>query len=136
MHFVAALLTMSEPGDLGRAVGNSDATWHSTVGLGGRGETRSAAGERVELGDQGAEFQPTVFLYDNYPGGIGLSAPIYDLRERVIAGATHLVDACECQRGCPACIGPILGSDESGGVSPKSLAQSVLRLLAPQTRAD
>ncbi len=129
MHFVAAMLCMSEPRDLGRAVGASDATWFATVGVAGRGETRSSAGEDLDPDAAGTRFQPTVFLYDNYPGGIGLSAPLYDLRARVVAGAERMVSACSCAQGCPACIGPILGSDEQRQHSPKKLAQIVLSLL-------
>ncbi len=129
MHFVAAMLSMSEPGDLGRAVGASDATWFTTVGVAGRGETRSSTGEDLDPDATGARFLPTVFLYDNYPGGIGLSAPLYDLRVRVVAEAKRMVSACSCGQGCPACIGPILGSDEQRAHSPKQLALVVLSLL-------
>jgi DEAD/DEAH box helicase domain-containing protein len=130
MHWVAAMLSMSEPGDLGRAVGASDATWFTTVGPGGRGETRSSLGEDVDPDAVGAQFQPTVFLYDNYPGGIGLSAPLFDMRDRVVMGARRMVESCACNQGCPACVGPILGSDEQRELSPKQLALAVLALLA------
>ena len=132
MHFVAAMLSMSEPGDLGRAVGASDATWFSTVGRAGRREARSSAGEPLDPERAAAEFQPTVFLYDNYPGGIGLSAPLYDLRARVLAAARRMVGDCACAEGCPACIGPILGSEEQRQRSPKALALMVLNLLADE----
>ena len=130
MHFVAAMLSMSEPGDLGRAVGASDATWFTTVGMAGRRETHSTTGEPVDPEAADVLFQPTVFLYDNYPGGIGLSAPLYDLRARVIAGARRMVNTCPCTDGCPACIGPILGSEEQREHTPKNLALVVLSLLA------
>jgi DEAD/DEAH box helicase domain-containing protein len=129
MHFVAAMLSMSEPGDLGRAVGASDATWFTTTGLRGRGETRTGVGESMDPDAAGGRFQPTVFLYDNYPGGIGLSAPLFDLRARVVEGARQMVGACPCRHGCPACVGPILASEENTGPSPKSLALQVLSLL-------
>ena len=132
MHFVAAMLSMSEPGDLGRAVGASDATWFTTVGMAGRRETHSSTGEPVDPEAADVLFQPTVFLYDNYPGGIGLSAPLYDLRSRVIAGARRMVNTCPCTEGCPACIGPILGSEEQREHSPKNLALVVLSLLADE----
>jgi DEAD/DEAH box helicase domain-containing protein len=130
MHWVAAMLSMSEPGDLGRAVGASDATWFTAVGPGGRGETRSSLGDDVDPEAVGARFQPTVFLYDSYPGGIGLSAPLFDLRARVVANAHGLVARCACSLGCPACVGPVLGSDEQREHSPKQLALAVLALLA------
>ncbi len=91
---------------------------------------RSPEGEDVDPDAAGARFQPTVFLYDSYPGGIGLSAPLFDLRERVVAGARRMVEDCACTDGCPACIGPILGSDEHREHSPKRLALAVLSLLA------
>ena len=46
-------------------------------------------GEPVDI--EQAAFQPTVFLYDSYPGGIGLSAPLYDMRAKVTRGALSLV---------------------------------------------
>jgi DEAD/DEAH box helicase domain-containing protein len=48
---------------------------------------------------------PTIFLYDRYPGGIGLSEKIYDLMEQTISKSLHLIENCQCQNGCPSCIG-------------------------------
>jgi len=130
MHFVAALMSMCEPPDLGRAVGNSDDAWFATVGVHGRGQIRSDSGDDVDLDAPGAVFRPTVFLYDNYPGGIGLSAPLYDLRAEVVARARELVERCGCEHGCPACVGPIPGAEEDAERTPKAAALQVLALLA------
>src|SRR5919109_1410170 len=111
MHHVAALLTMSELRDLGRAVGNSDATWFATVGMEGRG-------------------QPHVFLSTNSPGGIAPPTPLYDRRRGVVRQAYALVTACACLYGCPACVGPILAAGESDGPTPKEAARLVLALLS------
>ena len=73
---------------------------------------------------------PTLFLYDNYPGGVGLSAPLFDLRREVIAEGRGLIQGCGCRYGCPACVGPVLASDEVRGYSPKSAALTVVELLA------
>ena len=125
MHHVAALTVMSEPHDLGRAVGDGDGKWFATVGANGRGQLRSADGaERDPEGE--TRFRPAVFLYDNYPGGVGLSAPLYDRRGEVIEGAAKLIRSCDCKYGCPACVGPILASDEQRGFSPKAAALTVL----------
>jgi DEAD/DEAH box helicase domain-containing protein len=75
-------------------------------------------------------FYPAVHLYDNVPGGVGLSEPLFGLRNDVVAGALSLVAGCDCAAGCPACIGPILASDEAGARSPKAHALAVLDLLA------
>jgi DEAD/DEAH box helicase domain-containing protein len=101
MHHVAALIAMSEPQDIGRAVGDGDARWFATVGADGRGQMRSLDGSEQDP-ERETRFRPAVFLYDNYPGGVGLAAPL------------------------PACIGPILASDEERGFSPKASALTVL----------
>ncbi len=127
MHHVAALMSLSERSDIGRAVGDGAGTWFAGVDQNGRGRTQSFTGEAVEV--DAAHFAPTVFLYDNFPGGSGLSAPLYDLRRQLVPRARALVRACECLLGCPACVGPILASEEARGHSPKSAALLVLKLL-------
>jgi DEAD/DEAH box helicase domain-containing protein len=129
LHLVAALLTMSERQDLGRSVGDSDSGWSATVDPDGRGSVRSLDGQPLDLMAGIREFRPTVFLYDNYPGGVGLSAPLFDLRAQVTARARELIGRCACRHGCPACVGPILASDEVRGQSPKQAAVAVLDLL-------
>jgi DEAD/DEAH box helicase domain-containing protein len=120
---------MSEPRDLGRAVGDGDAEWFAVVGAGGRGQLRTLEGKVVDPQAQ-AQFRPAVFLYDNYPGGVGLSAPLYDHRRAVVRQAMELIGDCDCLYGCPACVGPILVSDERRGYSPKQAALGVVKLFA------
>jgi DEAD/DEAH box helicase domain-containing protein len=137
MHIVAAMRMLSEPRDIGRAVGDGNAEWFATVGANGRGQLRNSQGEAIEPGEL-QRFTPTLFLYDNYPGGIGISAPLFDKRAAVVADAQQLVTACSCKHGCPSCVGPILASDEVRGYSPKQVALQVLSLLSqtPGHRAD
>jgi DEAD/DEAH box helicase domain-containing protein len=126
---------MAEPRDLGRAVGDGDAKWLATVGSNGRGQMRDVSGTEVAPDHQG-RFRPTVFLYDNYPGGIGLSAPLFDLAEELVGGAQRLIADCPCCFGCPSCVGPILVSDEQRGYSAKALALRVLAHLSVEGSAD
>lgn len=49
--------------------------------------------------------KPTIFFYDRYPGGIGLSEKIYDGIETVIKEAKAMISRCQCESGCPSCIG-------------------------------
>ncbi len=49
---------------------------------------------------------PTLYLYDAYPGGVGLAERIYKCASDVFATALQMVDECPCEAGCPACIGP------------------------------
>jgi len=129
LHIVAAMRMLSEPRDIGRAVGDGNAEWFATVGSNGRGQLRNNDGEALDPG-QLQRFTPTLFLYDNYPGGIGISAPLFENRHAIVADAQTLVNTCECAHGCPSCIGPILASDEVRGYSPKQVALRVLSLLS------
>jgi DEAD/DEAH box helicase domain-containing protein len=129
MHHVAAMQMLSEPQDLGRAVGDGNAKWFATVGSNGRGTLRDNEGQAIDPFAL-QQFTPTLFLYDNYPGGIGISEPLYGKRQAVVEHAQRLVSACECEHGCPSCIGPILASDETRGYSPKQTALTVLSLLS------
>ncbi|HVN82317.1 MAG TPA: DEAD/DEAH box helicase [Terriglobia bacterium] len=54
----------------------------------------------------GAIFEPNLFIYDNYPGGIGLSQPLFEMHERVLSETARLIRSCPCEDGCPSCVGP------------------------------
>ncbi len=54
---------------------------------------------------------PTIFIYDQAPGGVGYSAALFDRRQELLAAARDLVASCPCARGCPACVGPVLDED-------------------------
>jgi DEAD/DEAH box helicase domain-containing protein len=49
--------------------------------------------------------KPTIFFYDRYPGGVGLSEKIFDGFQLVLKEARDLVKKCQCTYGCPSCIG-------------------------------
>ncbi|WP_071395548.1 DEAD/DEAH box helicase [Bacillus tuaregi] len=49
--------------------------------------------------------KPTVFFYDRYPGGVGLSDKIYQGIETILDEAKKMVQNCACEAGCPSCIG-------------------------------
>lgn len=58
--------------------------------------------------------KPTVVFYDNIPGGLGLSENLYNLHEDFLLQGYETVSQCECQEGCPSCVGPV-GEEISGG---------------------
>ncbi len=45
-----------------------------------------------------------VFIYDGYPGGIGLAARGYDIIGPLLDKTRGLIASCTCDQGCPACI--------------------------------
>ncbi|MFC4777699.1 DEAD/DEAH box helicase [Paenibacillus sp. GCM10023252] len=51
--------------------------------------------------------RPTIYFYDRYPGGIGLSERLYEVHDKLISQAQSLIESCTCLSGCPACVGPI-----------------------------
>jgi DEAD/DEAH box helicase domain-containing protein len=66
-----------------------------------------------------------IFVYDNYPGGIGFSAPLFEVHGELLASTQKLIAECECESGCPGCVGP------AGYTGPlaKTAALRILNLL-------
>ncbi|QKS71310.1 DEAD/DEAH box helicase [Paenalkalicoccus suaedae] len=56
--------------------------------------------------------KPSVYLYDRYPGGIGLAERVYRQAEEVILKACEYVLMCPCESGCPSCVGMALSDSE------------------------
>lgn len=129
IHTAATVSVMADARDLQKAVGSGDAAFFATQDQRGRGQWRNGDGQ-LEDPARAAAFNPTVYLYDNYPGGIGLSEPLFRRAKELVAGAASLVRACECMVGCPACVGPVLAADEIAERSAKALALDVLELLS------
>mgnify|MGYP000339632205 FL=1 len=49
--------------------------------------------------------QPTVYLYDHIPGGVGLSDRVYEMNMELFVEARRMLAACPCENGCPSCVG-------------------------------
>ncbi|HLO10745.1 MAG TPA: DEAD/DEAH box helicase [Pseudoneobacillus sp.] len=49
--------------------------------------------------------KPTIFFYDRYPGGIGLSEKLYTGMSKVFIETKNMINRCQCETGCPSCIG-------------------------------
>jgi DEAD/DEAH box helicase domain-containing protein len=47
---------------------------------------------------------PTIFVYDGYPGGVGISRRGYDAFDALARDTLSVIVRCPCERGCPACI--------------------------------
>ncbi len=50
--------------------------------------------------------RPTVYIYENVPGGVGYAPKIYRIAPELMAAAGKLLRACPCPNGCPSCAGP------------------------------
>ncbi|KIL48894.1 ATP-dependent helicase [Jeotgalibacillus alimentarius] len=71
---------------------------------------------------------PTIFIYDRYPGGIGLSEKVYELGSTLISEAAGLVRGCSCEEGCPSCVGTeisLTGGKRDAGILLKLFAEAM-----------
>ncbi len=109
LHTVSAVGLMTDPRDLGRAIGD-------------RTDPDSPPGKR--RGTPG--FDPTIFLYDHVPGGIGLAPRLFEARDELLWRARGLALDCGCEAGCPACIGPEVGQLVSASGELQMAAQSAI----------
>ncbi len=113
LHLCASVGLMCDPRDLGRTIGD-----------------RTGDGELPSKGDPlGGGFDPTIFLYDHVPGGVGLAPRLFATRDEMLVRARTLIEHCECERGCPACVGAPVGATGT----PPGLVHDGATLAAPPT---
>jgi DEAD/DEAH box helicase domain-containing protein len=75
---------------------------------------------------------PRVFVYDNYPGGIGFSEPLFRMHHELLDATRRLIAECECENGCPGCVGPI---GNTGPLAKPAALRILDMLLADQLAA-
>lgn len=66
--------------------------------------------------------KPTIYIYDNYPGGVGFSEKLYGIEESLLSASKKMILECTCDDGCPSCVGPI----EEIGVYGKNSALRII----------
>jgi DEAD/DEAH box helicase domain-containing protein len=79
----------------------------------------------ISIDSMERDASPRIFIYDNYPGGIGFSAPLFDMHDDLLVRTRRLIAECDCDNGCPGCVGPV------GNTGPlaKAAALGILDLL-------
>jgi DEAD/DEAH box helicase domain-containing protein len=119
LESVASLLLMCDRVDLG-----------STIGEGMPGPAASPGEYSADApSGEGAFFQPTIYLYDAYPGGIGLSEPLFHMHDLLVSRTRELIAGCACEKGCPSCVGP---AGETGERA-KTAALAILERLSARS---
>jgi DEAD/DEAH box helicase domain-containing protein len=103
LRAVASLLLMCDPRDLGVAL-----TEDISQGL--------------------AAFEPNLYLYDNYSGGVGQSAPMFRLRQPLLENTAALIALCACGAGCPSCVGPAGEIGERGKEAAARFVAEIIRV--------
>ena len=112
LQHLSALYLMADTHDIDRSLGDKSGEWFVSQGKTGRIITSFDAGrpEMVEkkTGTRMDEFDPTIFIFDSYPGGIGFSELLYHEHTNLLSSAKSLIEKCPCTCGCPSCVGPTL----------------------------
>jgi DEAD/DEAH box helicase domain-containing protein len=103
LETVSTLFLMCDPRDIGQTLGDG--------GQDSDGEAPAVAPGRDPHAGRTGQFDPTVFLFDALPGGVGLAERIYERGRELCWAAGRLIRSCHCPGGCPACVGP--GSENS-----------------------
>jgi DEAD/DEAH box helicase domain-containing protein len=116
---IATLLLMCDRRDLGTAVGERPPSAASEINW------EDFAAPRAS--DVTEFFEPNLYVYDAYPGGIGFSEPLYGISNLLLERTRELISACPCQNGCPSCVGP--AGDRSQRT--KNVALAILGRLCP-----
>jgi len=101
LESMATLLLMCDRRDLGTAVGERPASPGIETGVWQEYSTASDDPARMK-----EFFEPNLYLYDAYPGGIGFSEPLYCVHELLLGRTRELIVGCPCESGCPSCVGP------------------------------
>ncbi|WP_437493345.1 DEAD/DEAH box helicase [Sorangium sp. So ce1014] len=91
LETVATLSLMCDPRDIGQTLEDG---------------SEARAPDVPPGGEMAGVFDPTLFLFDNVPGGVGLAERIYEQRDELLARTRQLIAGCGCDKtGCPLCVG-------------------------------
>jgi DEAD/DEAH box helicase domain-containing protein len=94
--------------------------------------------DRHDIGlsiDTSDERHPKVFVYDNYPGGIGFSQPLYGMHDEVVRATRALIADCACESGCPGCVGPVGDTGPLAKAAALRILDLMLEPIAPAAAA-
>jgi DEAD/DEAH box helicase domain-containing protein len=99
LESIATLLLMCDRRDLGAAVGERP------VQPGIETEWQEFTAAMSDPSQMREFFEPNLYLYDAYPGGIGFSEPLFRAHDLLLSRTRELIAACPCEKGCPSCVG-------------------------------
>ena len=121
LHHVSPLFMMCDLHDVGISIGDN-ATGQSVAP---RDMPFKIPDEEKAAIFSSEEFEPNIFIYDNYPGGIGLSPSLFELEKTLLDHCLKTIKVCPCKEGCPSCVGPT----KESGKQAKQVAMEILKNL-------
>jgi DEAD/DEAH box helicase domain-containing protein len=119
LHHLAPIFLLCDVRDLGTWLGDT------TPATPGAVVTRETARRRLLDAER---FNPTIYLYDAHPGGIGLAERLFEVLPLLIRRGLETLAACPCRWGCPSCVGPV---NEVGRRAKTTAAALLGELAAP-----
>ena len=134
LEAIATLLVMCDARDLGVSVGENEKDRSQESEARSQNENpedsaESGTSRKYQYKVQNLKsqiFEPNIYLYDKYPGGVGLSEPLFRMAESLLEKTHMLIAECPCAAGCPSCVGPIGEIGEKG----KEVALAILQKLS------
>jgi len=127
-HGLASFLLMCDGRDLGVVLGDRAQEWF----LRRMRAMPAAAAAPTDAPPPMDAFEPTIFLYDQYSGGIGLAEALHPRFPDLLTGCRDRIAACACRDGCPSCVGPV----QEVGKRAKPLAHRILDLVLARWSAQ
>jgi DEAD/DEAH box helicase domain-containing protein len=121
LESIASLLLMCDRVDLGAVIGEGAPALAESEG----GWVGAASPDEL--------FEPALYLYDAYPGGIGLSEPLYRMHDKLLFRTRELIKGCPCENGCPSCVGP---AGETGERAKETALVILDRLLDQRSKLE
>jgi len=125
LHHVSPLFLMCDLHDIGVSIG--DNSTGKSIPPRNIPLKISRTEEQPDFSD--LAFEPNIFIYDSYPGGIGLSPSLFELEKTLFEHSKKTIAVCPCKEGCPSCVGP---TKESGRQA-KQVSLEILKKLLKLT---
>jgi DEAD/DEAH box helicase domain-containing protein len=129
LHHLSAMYLMADTHDIDHTLGDKSGEWFVNQGKTGRIITSFGSGRPENLNDKAGaridEFDPTIFIFDSYPGGIGFSELLYREHFNLLSAVRSLIEKCPCAYGCPSCVGPTL----EVGKTAKEIVPKIVELI-------
>jgi DEAD/DEAH box helicase domain-containing protein len=121
IHHVSPLFMMCDLHDVGVSIGDNT-SGEPVRPLAPQARPSAQAPDEMPVALD-PDFEPNIFIYDNYPGGIGLSPSLFALEAKLLEHALKTLEACPCRDGCPSCA----GATNESGKDAKKVARAILK---------
>lgn len=125
LHHLSSMLLMADLRDIDRCIGDKSGEWFVRHHMGLRSITPFSPAGTDSLTVGTDAFDPTLFIFDAYPGGIGFSDLLFEKHDDLLTATRRLIFGCPCSSGCPSCVGPTL----EVGPTAKKVALAILDLI-------